>query len=43
MAHTYCPNGHEMWNGDGKPVVYAFRVDFFRNFMKVHPDAVLGS
>ena len=43
MAHTYCPNGHEMWNGDGKPVVYAFRVGFFRNFMKVHPDAVLGS
>ena len=19
MAHTACPNGHRMWNGDGKP------------------------
>ena len=43
MAHAYCPNGHEMWNGDGKPVVYAFRVGFFRDFVKKHPDAVLGS
>ena len=34
MAHTSCPNGHDMWNGDGKPVVWAFRVGFFREFMK---------
>ena len=31
MAHTSCPSGHSMWNGDGKPVVYAFRVNFFKD------------
>lgn len=43
MAHTHCPAGHDMWNGDGKPVVYAYRVGFFEEFMKEHPDCVLGS
>ena len=42
MAHTNCPNGHDMWNGDGKPVVWAFRVNFFRDFLKGHPDCILG-
>ena len=42
MAHASCPNGHGMWNGDGKPVVWAFRVNFFRDFMKGHPDCILG-
>ena len=42
MAHTACPNGHDMWNGDGKPVVWAFRVGFFHDFMKQHPNCVLG-
>lgn len=42
MAHTACPNGHDMWNGDGKPVVWAFRVGYFRDFMKRHPDCVLN-
>ena len=41
MAHTSCPNGHDMWNGDGKPVVWAFRVGFFREFMKQNPDCIL--
>lgn len=41
MAHTSCPNGHDMWNGDGKPVVWAFRVNYFRDFMKEHPDCIL--
>lgn len=41
MAHTSCPNGHGMWNGDGKPVVWAFRVGFFRDFEKTHPGCVL--
>ena len=31
-----CPNGHGMWNGDGKHVVWAFRVGFFRDFVKTH-------
>ena len=31
-----------MWNGAGQPVVYAFRVAFFREFAKLHPDCVLG-
>ena len=42
MAHTSCPNGHDMWNGDGKPVVWAFRVGFFRDYLKGHPDCILG-
>lgn len=42
MAHASYPNGHGMWNGDGKPVVWAFRIGFFREFMKKHPGCVLG-
>lgn len=42
MAHTSCPNGHDMWNGDGKPVVWAFRVNFFVDFMRQHPGYVVG-
>ena len=42
MAKTVCPNGHSLWNGDGKPVVFAFRVGFFREFMKSHPDCILS-
>lgn len=41
MAHATCPDGHGMWNGDGKPVVLAFRVGFFREYIKTHPDFVL--
>jgi hypothetical protein len=41
MAHTSCPNGHSMWNGDGKPVVWAYRVNYFRDFVREHPDAIL--
>lgn len=43
MAHTPCPNGHDMWNGDGKPVVWAYRVNYFRDFMKEHPDCILDN
>ena len=42
MAHASCPNGHAMSNGDGKPVVWAFRIGFFRDFMKAHPECKLG-
>ena len=41
MAHASCPNGHGMWDGDGKPIVWAFRVGFIRDFMKAHPDCKL--
>ena len=41
MSHALCPNGHGMWNGDGKPDVWAFRVGYFRDFMKAHPDCKL--
>ena len=37
MAHASCPNGNGMWDGDGKPVVWAFRIGFFCDFMKAHP------
>ena len=42
MAHVFCPNGHDMWNGDGQPVVWAFRTGFFCDFMKEHPDCILA-
>lgn len=38
MAHTGCPSGHDMWNGDGKPVVWAFRIGFFRKFAEEHEE-----
>lgn len=34
MAHTSCPNGHDMWNGNGKPVVLAVRKGFVEEFSK---------
>ncbi|MDY5775766.1 MAG: hypothetical protein SPK14_08050 [Lachnospiraceae bacterium] len=37
MAHTSCYKGHGMWNGDGKPCVWAFRVDFLIEYMMQHP------
>ena len=37
MAHTSCLNDHSMWNGDGKPCVDAYRVDYFRDYMKKYP------
>ena len=42
MAHTSCPNGHRMWNGDGTPVVWAFRVRYIYDYMKDNPDCVFG-
>jgi len=41
LAHASCPNGHGMWDGDGKPIVWTFRVGFIRDFMKAHPDCKL--
>lgn len=43
MAHASCYNGHSMWNGDGKPVVWAFRVGFLRDYMALHPDFLLDT
>ena len=43
MGHTCCPNGHSLWNGDGKTTVFAFRVGFFRDFMKMYPDCILSA
>ena len=42
MAKATCPNGHGMWNGDGKTDIWAFRVGFFREFLKKHPDCILN-
>lgn len=42
MAHTSCPSGHGMWDGNGKPVVWAFRVGYIREFVKEHPDCILS-
>ena len=32
MAVTACINGHRMWNGDGKPVIWAFKIADLRKF-----------
>lgn len=42
MAHCLCLNGHDMWNGDGKPIVYVFRVDLLKEFTRKHPTFRLG-
>lgn len=42
MAKTSCINGHPMWNGDGKPVIWAYRIGYFVEYMKRHPDCILG-
>lgn len=42
MAHCSCYYGHDMWNGDGKPIVYAFRVGFLKEFIRKHPMFRLG-
>lgn len=42
MAHCACMNGHSMWNSDGKPVIWAFRFRFFKEFTKNYPHYVLG-
>ena len=31
-----------MWNGDGKPVVWVFGIDYFKKFMKEHPNCILS-
>lgn len=41
MAHTCCINGHGMWNGNEKPCVEAYRVNFFRDLVKKEPDCVI--
>lgn len=38
MAHTKCPAGHIMWNGDGKPDVQAYRINYFSGFDQRHPE-----
>lgn len=42
MAHCSCPNGHNMWNGNGKPEIWVFRIGYFMNFMERHPDCMLS-
>ena len=42
MAQANCYNGHQMWNGDGKEVIYAFRINYLRDYMKTHPDCILS-
>lgn len=38
MAHTNCFNGHWLWNGDGKPEVNIYSVEYFKEFVKRHPN-----
>ena len=40
MAHTCCIKKHSMWDGDGKPVVYAFRVQYIKEFMEKNPQCL---
>lgn len=43
MGHCSCFYGHDMWNGDGKPEVWAFRLAYFEEFQRSHPEVVLGT
>lgn len=40
-AFAFVANGHDMWNGDGKPVVEAFRIEYLREYTKAHPECRL--
>lgn len=42
MAHCSCLNGHNMWNGDGKPVVWVYRVGFLYEYSFRHPGQKLS-
>ena len=41
MAHCNCINGHYMWNGDGKPIVWVFSVDYIKDMVKSYPDLII--
>lgn len=43
MARCVCTCGHVMWNGNGKPIIWAFRVDAIRAFSEKNPDCVFSS
>lgn len=38
MAVTTCINGHRMWNGDGKPVIWAFKISDLRQYVEKYPE-----
>lgn len=42
MAVTACINGHRMWNGDGKPIIWAFKISDLRKYEETFPDKVLS-
>ena len=42
MAKASCPNGHGMWDGDGTPTVWAYRVQYFYDYMRDNPNCVLS-
>lgn len=42
MGHAACFNGHSMWDGDFKPCVWIFEVQFFIEYMERHPGFLLN-
>lgn len=38
MSHIRCPNGNSLSNCSDTPMVWAFRLGFFRDFLKLHPN-----
>ena len=40
MAKTSCINNHPMWNGDGGPVLWIYRVGFLKKYQEDHPEFV---
>ena len=40
MAHIGCTCGKDLWNGDGKPVIWAFRVNYLYEILEKNPDIV---
>ena len=42
MAVAGCINGHRMWNGDGAPIIWVFKISDLRKFEEVFPGKLLS-
>ena len=41
IGHAHCFNDHSMTDSDGKPLVFAYSLEYFDRYMKGHPDFLL--
>ena len=40
MAHIGCTCGKDLWNGDGKPIIWAFRVNYLYDILRKKPNII---